>query len=102
LPLYPGSATFVGLGLWNSISGTLVVEVSLFIIGVAIYLRTTRPKGKAGSVALWSLIAFVVLVYIANIVLPPPPNPIAVAWGALMGWLFVPWAYWIQRTRVPR
>ncbi len=102
MPLYPGSATFVGLGLWNSISGTLVVEVSLFIIGVAIYLRTTRPKGKAGSVALWSLIAFVVLVYIANIVLPPPPNPIAVAWGALMGWLFVPWAYWIQRTRVPR
>lgn len=102
MPLYPGSATLVGLGLWNSIPGTLVVESSLFIAGVAIYLGSTRSKGRAGSVALWSLIAFVVLVYIANHALPPPPSPSAVAWGALMGWLFVPWAYWIQRTRLRR
>src|SRR4051794_20707506 len=34
LALYPDSHTFIGLGLWNSVAGTLIVEVPLFAIGV--------------------------------------------------------------------
>ena len=37
LPLAPGGDTVVGLGLWNSFAGTVIVEGGLFLIGVAIY-----------------------------------------------------------------
>lgn len=33
MPLYPGSPRF-GLGLWNSVAGTLVVELCMFALGV--------------------------------------------------------------------
>ena len=48
LPLYPGGAR-VGLGLWNSLWGTLGVELTLFAIGVWLYARTTRAADRAGS-----------------------------------------------------
>ena len=51
MPLYPGSAK-VGLGLWNSIPGTIVVEVAMFILGVWIYARSrvrAIASGRARS-----------------------------------------------------
>src|SRR5688572_26032769 len=36
LPLYPGGPKF-GLGLWNSVPGTIAVETLLFALGVWIY-----------------------------------------------------------------
>jgi membrane-bound metal-dependent hydrolase YbcI (DUF457 family) len=51
IPLWPGSSTLVGLGLWNSLSGTLAAELSLFVAGDRIYLRETRHTGRAGDVA---------------------------------------------------
>jgi hypothetical protein len=91
LALWPGGPK-VGLGLWNSVPATVAVEVALFALGIWLYLRHRR-----GSIAFWSLIAFLVIIYIANIVSPPPPSWRAVAWTALAAWLFVPWAWWIDR-----
>jgi len=47
LPLWPGGPK-AGLGLWNSIPLTLLVEGALFAAGVAFYLRATRAR-EAGS-----------------------------------------------------
>src|SRR4029079_4875358 len=58
LPLYPGSSTSVGLGLWNSRPGTLAAEVGLLVVGVAIYARSTRAINWRGAFALWSLVVF--------------------------------------------
>jgi membrane-bound metal-dependent hydrolase YbcI (DUF457 family) len=99
MPLYPGSGTSVGLGLWRSIPGTIVVESALFVGGVALYVRTTRPEGRKGSIALWALVGFLVLAYVSVIFSPPPPSPMAIAYTALASWLFVPWAFWIDRNR---
>src|SRR5438093_7074059 len=43
MPLYPGGPT-VGLGLWNSVGGTLVVELAMYGAGLWMYLRATRPR----------------------------------------------------------
>jgi hypothetical protein len=99
LPLVPGGAARVGLGLWNSVPGTLIVEVGLFVIGLALYLRATTPRDRVGSYALWALVAVLALIYVANLVSPPPPNQMAVGIAGLGLWLFVPWAYWIDRHR---
>jgi membrane-bound metal-dependent hydrolase YbcI (DUF457 family) len=49
LPLAPGGATRVGLGLWNSLPATLVVEFAIFGAGVWLYLSTTRAHDRTGS-----------------------------------------------------
>ncbi|HEV7241166.1 MAG TPA: metal-dependent hydrolase [Thermoanaerobaculia bacterium] len=101
LPLWPG-APKVGLGLWNSIPGTIVVEVALFIVGLALYLRTTRARNRIGSIALWSLVVFLGVVYVINMTSPPPPSARAIGWAGLAQWLFVPWGFWIDRHREAR
>jgi membrane-bound metal-dependent hydrolase YbcI (DUF457 family) len=99
LPLVPGSPVRVGLGLWNSVPGTLVVELGLFAVGAALYLRTTRARDRVGRYALWSLLVVLMIIYTANVIGPPPPNPTTIAVAGLGLWLFVPWAYWIDRHR---
>lgn len=95
LPLWPGSAQRVGLGLWNSIAGTLIVEGVLFAAGVAIYLRAT---GKP-ALGFWLLIAFLMLAYAGAAFGPPPPNATAVAASALALWLLPLWGWWIERRK---
>jgi membrane-bound metal-dependent hydrolase YbcI (DUF457 family) len=100
LPLWPGGPK-TGLGLWNSVPGTVVLESALFAGGLALYLRATKPRDRTGSIALWALVVFLVLIYVANIFSPPPPDASAIAWVALAAWLFVPWGAWIDRHRQP-
>jgi membrane-bound metal-dependent hydrolase YbcI (DUF457 family) len=99
LPLAPGGALRVGLGLWSSVPGTLAVELTLFAAGVAAYATGTRARDRRGAAALWSLVGFLVAVHLANAFGPPPPSPRAVAFGSLAIWLFLPWAAWIDRHR---
>src|SRR6266511_3432340 len=47
MPLYPGSVT-VGLDLWNSVAGTLILEGAMFIAGLALYAGVTRARDKIG------------------------------------------------------
>lgn len=102
MPLTPGSETRVGLGLWFSLPGTLAAEFGLFVIGLVLYLRSTTARDRAGSIGLWSLVAFLLVVYLASAFGPPPPTPSAVAWSAQAMWLLVVWAYWVDRHRLPK
>ncbi|MCB9289687.1 MAG: hypothetical protein H6560_20455 [Lewinellaceae bacterium] len=102
LPLIPGGATRLGIGLWNSLAATVILEGLIFIAGVWIYLRTTAAKDRVGRWALWGLIAFLVVIYITNLFGPPPPSVKAIAWAGQLQWLFVIWAYWIDRHRLAK
>ncbi len=99
LPLAPGSKTFAGLGLWNLYAATVLVELTLFLAGAIFYLRTTKAIDRIGQYALWSLLAFLLIIWLTNMFSPPPPNERAIAYGSLLFWLVIPWAYWIDRHR---
>lgn len=99
MPIMPGLNMYVGLGLWNSVPATMIVEGALFALGVYVYLRSTFPLDRTGKYALWSFIVFLLLAWIGNIMGGPPPNVTALAYGALSAWLLVLWAYWIDRHR---
>ncbi len=99
LPLVPGSASSLGLGLWNSVSATLVLEGGLVVAGLALYLRSTKASDRTGRYSFWFLIAFLVIIYVANRFAPLPRNEDAIAITALLLWLLVPWGYWIDRHR---
>lgn len=100
LPLFPGG-TKVGLSLWSSRPGTLIVELTLFAIGVALYLRATRGRDRIGSIGFWALIATLLLIYGANAVTVPPPgtSTTSIAISALLIPLFFVWAAWVDRHR---
>lgn len=97
LPLAPGGNIYIGLGLWNSMIGTVIVETGLFIVGMALYLRSTTAKDRIGEYGLWSLAAFLLLIYFANLFGPPPPSEKIIAIAGNAGWIFVLWAYWVDR-----
>ena len=102
LPLYPGNSRFVGFGLWNYPTAALVLEMLLFVVGLHYYRRATHAKNKSGRYGLRAMAAFLFLIYLGNLFGPPPPNAAAIAWTGLLQWLFIPWAYWIDRNRFTR
>ena len=99
LPLWPGGIR-VGLGLWNSVAATVIVELVLFIVGLWLYLRVTRPRGGRGRLSLWSLIALISLVFFTSLApLPAGTGQRTIALMSMIMWLFIPWAWWIDATR---
>ena len=51
LPLWPGGPE-VGLGLWNSIPATLIIEGSLLIAAVVVFVRAFAPRHQLWEVVL--------------------------------------------------
>lgn len=99
LPIMPGMELKVGLGLWNSIAFTIIVEGLIFVGGAYLYMKSTRAMNKKGSIALWSLLIFSIIVYVINVFGPPPPSEEPIAYAGFLMWLFVIWGYWIDRNR---
>lgn len=99
LPVTMASAPLVGLGLWNNLGATLAAETLIFGVGVWMYVRSTVARDRTGTIALWSLIGFFVLIYAANLLGDPPPNSEAIAWVGQAQWLLVAWGYWVDRHR---
>ncbi|UCF64896.1 MAG: metal-dependent hydrolase [bacterium] len=102
LPLIPGMEVKVGFGLWNSLIGTLLVELAVFIGGVYLYMKMTRAKNGKGKYATWGLILFLVLVYSSNIFGAAPPSVEPIAYVGMLQWLLVLWGYWIDGNREVR
>ena len=98
LPLYPGGPR-VGLGLWRSMSGTILVEAVLFAVGIAVYTRTTRATDRAGRWGLWAFVALLAVLYAASVYSPPPASVSGLAWAALAGWLIPLFGWWVDRHR---
>jgi membrane-bound metal-dependent hydrolase YbcI (DUF457 family) len=101
LPLVPGAGPRLGLGLWNSVAATLVVELLLFAAGVALYARSTRPRDRTGRWAWLGLVGFLLAIHVANAFGPPPPSMTGVAVGGLAIWLLVWWGAWADAHRTP-
>jgi hypothetical protein len=99
LPLTFSEVTKVGLGLWNYRTATFLVETALFAAGVYLYLKTTIAIDRTGKIAFWTLIGFLYMISISNMIGPPPPNVGAIAWAGHLQWVFVIWAYWIDKHR---
>jgi|RhiMetdeSRZDD1v2_1073273.scaffolds.fasta_scaffold00705_45 hypothetical protein len=91
MPLWPGPSPRLGLGLWYSIPLTLVIEGSLWILAIVVFLKG-RPRRREGRVAFWSLVVVSTLLWATGPWSPPPPSTRALGWFALIGWILVPWA----------
>jgi len=102
LQLVPWSEARAGLELWASPAATLAVETVLFVGGVLVYARATRPRDRAGTWGFWGFVAFLVIAYASSIAGGAPPSGYVVAATALIGWAFVPWIAWFDGHREAR
>jgi hypothetical protein len=101
MPLWPGDSPHVGLALWSSVPLTFVVEGSLFVAGIWLYLGATTPKDRVGSLGLWALLIMQTLLWAATPGSTPPPSVAAMGWVTLIGEsAFVAWAWWADKHRV--
>jgi membrane-bound metal-dependent hydrolase YbcI (DUF457 family) len=102
VPLWPGGPR-LGLGLWNSVAATLVVELLMFAAGVWLAARATRAHDAIGRWGFAGLAGLLLLTYAANVLGPPPPSMTAVGWAGITGaLLFLGLALWVDRHREPR
>jgi membrane-bound metal-dependent hydrolase YbcI (DUF457 family) len=103
LPIVPGGDLRVGLGLWSSVAGTLALEGLMFAAGLALYLRATKARDRAGAIGFWALIAVLLASYAGAAFGPLPPSVDAIAWAGLAGGaLTAAWGYWVDRHREAR
>lgn len=99
LPLWPGAASpKFGWGFWNSPIVTYIIEFTIYLTGVSMYVRATRARDRIGSWGLWAYILVLAIIFVTSNG-PPPPSERALAWMTLGIWLFVPWAWWVDRHR---
>ncbi len=97
LPLWPGGVE-AGLGLWNSVPGTLVVEGLLLVAALVAFYRVVEIPRRQGHVALWSLVGLCVVIWASQPFSPPPPGATAIAVVGLSMWLLPLWGWWIERN----
>lgn len=99
LPLFPGGTARVGLGLWNSVPATLVVESLMFVAAVWLYASITHPRDRVGRYSFWAFVAVAAISYVSNAFGPPPPSAEFLARFSLGVWLFPLWAWWFDAHR---
>ena len=88
---------YLGLGLWNSVPLSIVVEEAMLAAGVFLYLRATRGGAVWGLAALVALLA---VMGVAGYLAPPPPSvtPLAVS-NLVLSIVLLPVAFAIDRRR---
>jgi hypothetical protein len=102
MPLYPGGPR-LGLGLWNSIAGTIIVEIAMLAAGVWLYVRTTRSRDAIGRYAFLAYVGFLLVAFVGDRFSGPPSSMVEIAWtGIVASAILVPWAWWFDRHRVLR
>lgn len=102
MPLWPGGPK-VGLELWASVPGTVVVEGSLFVCGVWLYASGTRARDAVGRFGLWGLVALLALLYTASLLPAGAPSPAAFAVvGMVITAVFLSLGVWVDHHRAVR
>ncbi|MDH4228073.1 MAG: hypothetical protein OEV59_10075 [Deltaproteobacteria bacterium] len=102
LPLFPGSDIYAGLGLWKNLAASIEVEAALFVFGIFLYARDFKFATKGRMCGFIALVIVLIALWLMPQFAPPPPSAKAVAVGALFMWLFVPWAYWVDKGNTRR
>jgi hypothetical protein len=102
MPLWPGPSPRFGFSLWNSIPASFAVEGALWIACITIYLRAQKARSWVGHLAFWSFVLINTAMWASGPWGTPPATQRALALFALIGWIVIPWALWIERTHSAR
>jgi hypothetical protein len=103
LPLAGNDSPKLGLGLWNNPAATLVAELVVFGIGLALYvgLKSHRHPVRVGRLVV--LVLVLVGTYLASLYGPLPPSMNTVAISGVVFFLVIALvAAWADRRATPQ
>jgi len=98
MPLWRGESPKLGLGLWKSIAATYLVEGTMWILAIALYLWPRKAKRLTGPIAFWTFVGLTTLVWACGPWSPTPSSIRALAYLALTGCILIPWAILADRN----
>jgi hypothetical protein len=98
------SGPLVGLELWSSYWGTLVVEIGFFIIGLILYIKATQARRKLAFLPLLLFTFYSAFQFIAGLFVTPPDNvDIGLFFAAIiLSLIWCALAYWTDALRVEK
>lgn len=99
LPLTIGGQTKLGLGLWNHVAVTVLLEIVLFVGGVVLYVRSTKARDGVGLLQLSAFITLLAVTFVMNALGPPPDDTKVIAWASMTLWILPLWAWRLDRRR---
>ena len=101
LPLFGDCSTKLGLGLWNNAVATYLLEAILLVLGLVIYLKSTKATTFIGKYGMIIFVVFMLVVNANNIFGPPfGDNVITMSVSALvMYFVFAGVAFWLDGKR---
>jgi hypothetical protein len=103
LPIAGNDSPKLGLGLWNNPTATMIAELLLFGLGLAVYVALRSHRHPVRMVRLAILVLVLVGTYLASLYGPPPPSMTAVAVSGI-GFFIVlaALAAWADRRPTPQ
>ena len=100
LPLYPGAQGRYGLGLWNSIPGTMFLELAMLGIGVWMYVHVTKPRDWIGTYIFFAFILVLLLLYVDIPFGAPPQSARQLDYVSIvLNVVLLVWASWFDTHR---
>jgi hypothetical protein len=100
MPLYPCGGPRLGLGLWNSIAGTMIGEISMLAVGVWLCARTTRARDRIGQYSFVAYGVLLLILYVGDRFSTDPPTVSDIIWtGIIAEVVLLAWAWWFDYHR---
>ena len=99
LPLFADQHK-VGLGIWDNLAASLIVEIGCMLGALLLYLRATEPTTPGGRYGMPLFVAAMVAMFVGGTLGKPPPSPTALAGVGLFSFVgFAAVAGWLDRKR---
>ena len=103
LPIAGNDSPKLGLGLWNNPTATIIVELLVFGIGLALYVTLRSHRHPVRFVRLGVLVLVLVATYLASVYGPLPPSMTVVAVSDIVFLVGVAaLAAWADRRATPQ
>jgi membrane-bound metal-dependent hydrolase YbcI (DUF457 family) len=102
LPLI-GDQFKVGFGLWNQPIVAFLLEATILVAGLLLYLRSSEPTSRAATSGPFAFVAFMLAVQAMTFFGAPPSSPAGAAVTALVAYfVLAAIAGWLDTKRRPR
>ncbi len=101
LPVWNDASPKLGLGIWNNAIATYALEAALLLIGLWLYLESTKSLTVAGKYGMATFVGFLLLINVPTIFGEPIVDTVfGFSVFALASYaLFAALAFWLDRQR---
>lgn len=98
LPITPFTDLSVGMGLWNSINLSIMIQFGLLIMGIGVYAYTVKSEHLKIKPQFWVAMIVIAGAGLGAMITVPQTYDAAIRSWAMV-WLLVPTGFWIDHKR---